>query len=119
MLHNNILSICETVHLAKQQNLDVDKVLSAFEESLFDSKVWRIFSRAILAEMPDKIAHIKDMMKDLEYVQTTAQRNNSPLHLTQRTAELVRHMMDLGAGYEDVIELKQLYQMPEILIEDG
>jgi 2-hydroxy-3-oxopropionate reductase len=110
MLHTNILAIFETLNLAKQQGLDIDILFDAFEGSLFDSKVWRIFSRAAIAEAPPKLAQIKDMMKDINYVKTTAAQKGSPTYLMNEVAKLVAHAMEKDQGYDDVVNIADMYQ---------
>jgi len=108
MLHNTIISTFETMNLAIQQGLNINKLVDALEDSLIHSKAWEIFGNAAMVKN-NKLAHIKDLMKDINYVESTATATNSPLYLTSRTIEILRIAMNKGMGMDDVVNLIKLY----------
>lgn len=111
VLLNMIFAIFEMVNLAKQQGLDTDKLLSVFEDSLFDCKAWRIYSQAVIFGGEQKLAPIKNVMKDMRYIQKVGKLTNSPIFLTEKTSKLVDGLISKGMGDQDIIELMQLYDV--------
>lgn len=109
MLHNTICATFETLHFAKQQGLDVEKCFSALEDSLIDSKAWRIFGGAAIQAEPARLAHVRDVMKDIRSVQATAREAHSPLYLYDVVAELVQQLMGQGLAAEDIVSLSRHY----------
>ena len=98
--------------LISLQNKDSDpyKLFDALENSLVHSKTWRIFGQAAI-QKGDKLAHIKDMMKDINYVQKLAEEMGCPLYLTQSAINLLEMAMNKGMGMNDVSDLIKLYSI--------
>ena len=108
MLHNTIISTFETIAFARKQGLDPLKLFDALENSLIDSNAWRIFGLATFNN-GEKLAHIKDMMKDMNYVKFLAAETGSSLYLTTATINLMEIAIDKGMGTNDVSDLIKLY----------
>lgn len=109
MLHNTILSTFETINLAKAQGLELTDLFSALKGTLIDSRAWQIFGEAVFNKT-SKLAHIKDMAKDMSYVKAIANRTKSSLFLTQSTINILENAMSKGMGQEDVTSLIKLYE---------
>lgn len=109
MLHNTICAAFETLHFAKQQGLDVQQCFLALEDSLIDSKAWRIFAGAAIQAEPARLAHVRDVMKDIRSVQATAREAHSPLYLYDVVAKLVHQLMQEGLAAEDIVSLSRHY----------
>jgi len=109
MLINTAMLIFETVNLAKNQGIEPKLLLDAFRDTLIDSKAVQIFGEYSITDNPKKLAHIKDVLKDLSYVNEVAQSTKSHIFLTEKTLQLVKEFSSRGNGYKDIIELKKLY----------
>lgn len=109
VLINSILAICEMLALAEKQGLNLQQVINALSGGLIDSKIFQILSRAIIGK-EKKLAHIKDVVKDLRYVIETAGRVGGAVPLTEQTEKLVTSLMKAGLGSEDIVELMQIYR---------
>lgn len=116
LLHNAILSIFETMNVATRQGFTLDAIMRSLDDSLIDSKVWRIFSETIKNNGQKKLAHIKDMLKDLKYVSQTAHDVNASIPLTTKTIDLIEALMHvLKNPSADVIELQKIYTDPALI----
>lgn len=102
MLHNTIIATYETLEFAELQGLDPFLLTSSLEGSLIDSKAWQIFSKSILEPYDTKLAHIKDMMKDLTYVKSFMSDN---LPVTNSVIKKVSDAVDNGFGMDCVSKL--------------
>lgn len=109
MLINTIFTFFETINLAKKLGLNIKKLQLALEHSLVDSKVLSIFGRALTLKNPSKIAYIKDVMKDLQYIHFVARRTDSNIFLTRKTLGLLKDFIGDDGGYRDIIEAVQIY----------
>ncbi len=114
MVLNTHILVHEALNFAKYQNLDVNKVLSAFEGSFADSKLLQFMGKAAYGSTPDNIAHIKTFMKDLQLMQATAERVHSKLYITDTTAKLINTLMEKNYGEKELAEIKRLYMDQEL-----
>ena len=69
---------------------------------MIDSKAWQIFSKSILEPYDTKLAHIKDMMKDLTYVKSFMCNN---LPVTSLVIKKVSAAVDNGFGMSCISKL--------------
>ena len=102
MLHNTILATFESLRFAQLQGLDTEVLLSSLHDSLIDSKAWRIFSEAALNPNSTKLANIKDMLKDLRYIESNL---NGEFAVTRSVISELIKAVDLGHGLDCVSTL--------------
>lgn len=114
MLHNTICSTFETLNFAKKQGLDPQKFFTALQDSLIDCKAWQIFGGAAIQTSPARLAHLRNVMKDIRYVHETAKNTNTPLLINQIVAQLIQQLIEQGLAEEDIVAVMAYYDKAKI-----
>jgi 3-hydroxyisobutyrate dehydrogenase-like beta-hydroxyacid dehydrogenase len=105
-----IMAIYEMIAFAKKNKLDLNKLFNAFDNNLFDSKLWRILSTAALSTEEQHTAHIKTFMKDLNYIQHTAKKANASTPLNDAVFKLVTALIDRGMAEDDMTDMIKAFE---------
>lgn len=110
MLFNTLIATYETLNFSKHCGLESKKLIEVLSSNtLIDSKAWRIFSNNAITPKYEKLAHIKDVLKDSGYIQATAAKHGAHLRLTSQTIELFRQLVDSGHGDDGLTAIHNLY----------